>query len=333
MLKGLFYQNQMKKFFISVLILIQSLFVAAQQLPEASYFMYDYARTNPGSFGSTDMICITGLLRQGFVGMPENPRDLYLNGDVPFNLFGAKHGAGISILSDKIGRYKNLNFKLGYAFRFNVGEGTLGLGFSGNILQYYLDGSEWIGTETIDPNNDPNIPQGKSKANGFGANVGLFYRTEDIYFGASVLNLYTSEMKYSGEGGGSTGVGGSDAKENLRPHYYITAGYYLQLTNPAFELQPAVNLFSDGTTVTFDLNTTLTYNKKLWGGVSYRAGSSAIGMVGLMVLDGLKVGYAYDFQTSALSRYSGGSHEIMLNYCFKVGIEKTPQRYKSIRYL
>lgn len=319
----------MKKIFIAVLILLQTVFIVAQQLPEVSYFMYDYSRTNPGSLGSNDMVCVSGITKYGFINFPGKPTDFYFNGEVPFNLFGAKHGAGISFLNDKIGYYNNLDAKIGYAFKFNIGDGTLGIGISGSYIEHKLSPT-WESAGSINPGEDPNIPQGDVDTKGFGLSAGLFYRTEDIYFGASVLNLYASELDYSES---ATPTGGSSASERLRPHYYITSGYYLQLANPAFELQPAINLYSDGATVTFDLNTTLTYNKKLWGGVSYRAGSSAIGMVGLMILDGLKVGYAYDFQTSAMSRYSTGSHEILVNYCFKIGTEKSPQRYKSIRYL
>ena len=56
-------------------------------------------------------------------------------------------------------------------------------------------------------------------------------------------------------------------------------------------------------------------------------------MIGLQLIEGLKVGYSYDFYTSALMNHNQGSHEILLNYCFKVGVEKAPQKYKSIRYL
>jgi type IX secretion system PorP/SprF family membrane protein len=321
----------MKKFFIPVFLIMHSLFVVAQQLPELSYFMYDYTRTNPGSYGSSDMVCLSGIWKNGYINFPGRPQDFYFNGDVPFNLFGAKHGAGVSILSDNIGFYYKIDAKIGYAFRFNVGDGTIGVGFSGSYLENKIKPT-WESAGPINPANDPNIPQstGDAGVKGFGLSLGLFYRTEDIYFGASVLNGYTSEIDYSKS---ATGIGGSSAKEKLKPHYYITSGYDLQLANPAFELQPAINLYSDGVTVTFDLNTTLTYNKKIWGGVSYRAGSSAIAMLGLMIIDGLKVGMAYDFQTSAMNRYSSGSTEILLNYCFKIGVEKTPQRYKSIRFL
>lgn len=302
----------------------------AQQIPEVSYYMYDFTRTNPGSLGSKDMICASFITKQSMVGMPGAPRGYFLNASMPFNLFGAKHGAGLSVYSDEIGFYSDIDVKLGYAFRLNIGEGTLGIGFNGGLRQKNIDPKWEPNGSGIDPTNDPNIPQTKIDANSVGFSAGLFYRTEDVYFGASVLNVYASEIDYTKD---ATGGAGSLAKESLVPHYYVTAGYSFQLSNPAYEIDPSVQLYSDGVSVTFDINGTLTYNKKIWAGVSYRAGAAAIGMAGISILDGLKVGYAYDFNTSTLNKQSQGAHEILLNYCFKLGVEKAPERYKSIRYL
>jgi len=301
----------------------------AQQLPAVSYYMHDYVRTNPGSIGSKDMVCANIIGKNTFTGFPGNPQDVFLNAEVPFNLLGGKHGAGLSVFRETWGFYSDIDIKLGYAFRFKVGNGTLGVGLNGGIRQKNLK-PKWENTPTTDPATDPNIPQDAENLMAANVGVGLFYRSEDIYLGASVLNAYSQEFDYSKA---STGSVATTAKEKMRPHYFVTAGYNVQLSNPVYEFEPSMNLFSDGATVTFDINGTLTYNKKIWGGVSYRAGSAVIGMLGLMILDGVRVGYAYDFQTSALSKYSTGSHEILINYCFKLGVEKAPQKYKSIRYL
>jgi type IX secretion system PorP/SprF family membrane protein len=111
------------------------------------------------------------------------------------------------------------------------------------------------------------------------------------------------------------------------------AGYNIQLSNPAFELLPSVFLQSDARMTKIDLNTTLLYNKKFWAGVTYRVGAAIVGMVGLEILNGVKVGYSYDFDTSALTSFSKGSHEVMIGYSFTVGMDKIPQKYKSIRFL
>ncbi|MBK7134550.1 MAG: type IX secretion system membrane protein PorP/SprF [Bacteroidales bacterium] len=116
-------------------------------------------------------------------------------------------------------------------------------------------------------------------------------------------------------------------------HYYLTSGYTLQLRNPSFELIPSVFAFSDGKIIQFTVNSLVRYNKKIWGGVSYRAGDALIGMIGLELYNGLRLGYAYDFTVSDMSKSNSGSHEFMVNYCFDLSLGKSPMKYKSIRFL
>jgi len=82
-----------------------------------------------------------------------------------------------------------------------------------------------------------------------------------------------------------------------------------------------------------DINTTLVYNKKFWGGVSFRPGSSFAGMIGFEILNGVKIGIAYDFPTTTITKNYKTSYEFMVNYSFKLGLEKPVQKYKSVRFL
>ena len=158
----------------------------------------------------------------------------------------------------------------------------------------------------------------------------MFYRTEELYVGISSTHIMQDEFVYQTE---STAPALSEAKEKIIRHYYLTAGYNLQMSNPSFELIPSVFVQSDARVTKIDLNTVFMYNKKLWAGVTYRVGSAVVGMAGINILNGIKVGYSYDFDTSALSNYSKGSHEVMVGYEFRIGIERIPQKYKSIRFL
>lgn len=318
---------------ILTLIVLSFKITMAQQIPNVNYFMYDHARTNPGSLGSKDMVCASLIFRESTMGIEGSPQNVLANVETPFNLFGMKHGVGLSVYNDEIGFNSDINVKIGYALRFNVADGTLGIGFNGNLYQHTLNTSEFeVGD--LGEEDDPYIPQGSQEnLQSFGVGVGLFYRSEDIYLGASVANVYSSDIEYESD---PTSTTANSSLLQMRPHYYLTAGYTFQLSNPAYEIEPSVLFFSDGVSTTFDLNGTLTYNKRIWGGVSYRAGSPAsavIGMIGFMVFDGLKVGGAYEYNTSALSSYSNGGFEVLLNYCFKLGVEKSPKRYRSVRYL
>jgi type IX secretion system PorP/SprF family membrane protein len=305
--------------------------VYSQQERQVSQYMFDLISINPGSAGSTDMISTHAILRQQWVGIPGAPQDVVVNLDAPFKLFKAHHGVGLSISDDKLGFNDDINLSLSYAFQFQLGSGKLGFGLSGSFINRKLN-PDW----SI-PNSPPHqpaegdgaIPSDKQNVNAFDMGAGLFYRTDDLYVGISSTHLLEGEFTYDK---GST-PGSSESKDKLVRHYYLTAGYTLQMSNPAFELLPSMMLQSDLSSTKIDLNTTVMYNKKFWVGVSYRVGAAVVGMIGVDILNGVKIGYSYDFDTSALDNVSKGSHEIMVGYNFTLGIEKTPQKYKSIRFL
>ena len=70
-----------------------------------------------------------------------------------------------------------------------------------------------------------------------------------------------------------------------------------------------------------------------WAGVSFRAGDAMTGIIGFELFNGVRIGYSYDFTTSDIGNYSSGSHEFTVGYCFSLSMDKTPQKYKSIRFL
>lgn len=317
----------MKKLLIPIVVIVMQLTSNAQEIPQVSQFTYDYLRTNPGSAGSLDMVSLTGIIRQQMVGFPGNPETFIFSAEAPFNLFSAQHGAGISVFRDAIGFNTDIDLHLTYAFRFNVGDGSLGIGVEGGFIDNsFIDGFQWVTSDGVSAGDDNYIPTLEPDGMTFTMGGGLFYRTEDIYFGVSGLHLNSPEVT-------STNDNGGEVKYNLSRHYYVTAGYNMQLSNPAWELRPAVLLKSDGVSTDMDLNIICLYNKKIWGGVTYRTGEAIIGMVGIELFDGFKIGYSYDAQTSALINHNQGSHEFVLNYSFKIGVEKAPQKYKSIRFL
>lgn len=293
--------------------------------------MYDLVSVNPGSAGSSDKISTHAIMRQQWVGIDGAPLGIVLNIDGPFKLFNANHGVGASIWYDQLGFNEDINLSVSYAYQFQIGSGKLGVGLSGSFVNRKLN-PEWVIPSSPlhdSPEQDIAIPSGKQNEFIFDMGVGVFYRTDELYVGFSSTHLLEDEFVYQTEGTSGTG----EATEKMIRHYYLTAGYSLQLSNPAFELLPSVMLQSDARATKIDLNTTVMYNKKFWAGVTYRVGSAVVGMVGMDILNGVKVGYSYDFDTSALANFSKGSHEIMLGYSFTLGVEKTPQKYKSIRFL
>jgi type IX secretion system PorP/SprF family membrane protein len=105
------------------------------------------------------------------------------------------------------------------------------------------------------------------------------------------------------------------------------------LPNPNFELLPSAFLWTDGRLLQLSINTTVRYNKKVWGGVSYRAGDALTGLIGIELYNGIRIGYSYDFPMNDIRKSTSGSHEFMINYCFDLSMGRSSKRYKSIRFL
>ena len=110
------------------------------------------------------------------------------------------------------------------------------------------------------------------------------------------------------------------------------AGYNYQLPNPDLVLIPSV-FIKNAATTQFDVNCNVHYKNKYWGGVSYRLQDAVIVMIGANVWKDLRLGLAYDVNTSKLNPYNNGTLEFMLNYCMKIERPVTRQVYRNVRYL
>jgi type IX secretion system PorP/SprF family membrane protein len=318
----------MKKLKIAFLFLtLIPLTVWSQQDPLSSQYMFNTMTYNPGIAGTSGMICATALNRQQWLGFDGAPKTTVFHITAPVSPFGIKSGVGLLLVSDNIGFDKDINVSAAYSYLMDVGMGKLGLGISLGIIDKALEPSWKIpsGDGFTQASEDPLIPENKESVIAFDAGIGAYYKADKYYAALSVTHINQPKVKYT--------KGNSTAITYISRHYYLTGGYTLQLTNPSFELLPSFFAYSDGKVLQFNVTSLVRYNKKVWGGVSYRAGDALTGMVGFELYNGIRVGYAYDFPLSDIRKNTSGSHEFMVNYCFDLSTGKSPMRYKSIRFL
>jgi len=304
--------------------------IVAQQDPQYSQYMFNQMAVNPGYAGSHDVICLTAVHRQQWVGIEGAPVTPVFTVNAPFKMFGANHGAGLTVMSDRVGFQTDVSASLAYALQLQLGTGKLGIGVNGMFLNKALSATWKIpaGSGMVSPETDPSIPGANESVMGFDMGLGVYYRTEKVYLGLSSTHLLEPALKYEV-------VGIKNPKYRLKRHYHVMTGCLLPLKNPAWELAPSLMVFSDGTASQITTNVNVMYNKKVWGGMGYRLNDAIIAMIGVDIFSGLKIGYAFDYTYTNMNKYfsSGGSHEIMVNYCFSLVKEKVVKKYKSVRFL
>ena len=314
----------MKKLNITFLFMVLNFLPAvSQQDPLASHYMFNTLAYNPGFAGISSMICATAVNRQQWIGFKGAPSTTFFHASAPVSPFNLSSGVGLLVESDNVGFDKDINISAAYSYLANVGQGKLGIGINLGMLNKTLS-PEWnipTGDNFTPPAGDPLIPEGKESYVAFDAGFGLYYHTDSYYAGISVTHLNQPKIKFT------------KGTPYVSRHYYLTAGYILQLPNPSLELLPSVFALSDGKVTQFTTNALIRYNKKVWGGVSYRTGDAIIGMVGFELYSGLRIGYAYDFPVSDIRKNTSGSHEFIVNYCFELSMGRSPMKYKSIRFL
>ena len=316
----------MKKLAGIILLTILGLNLLAQQDPKFSQNMFLIPSFNPGAIGQSDKICVAGAFRNQWTGLPNAPTVTTFTAHTPVNFLGRKHGVGINIMSDMIGFDSDIHLNLAYSYKTDIGAGVLGVGGHIGFINKSLT-PDWYGADVIDTGGDNAIPgNGGTDFALPDIGLGVYYSTSNLYAGISSTHVY--ELKFDYEK-----TNDSKARPSMTRHYYAVAGYTIQLPNPMFEIIPSFMLQTDGRSNHIYLNTNLRYNKKFWGGVSYTVGGAATALVGIELLNGIRVGYSYDFELSPLLKYNSGSHEITIRYCFDLSLDKSPQKYESIRFL
>lgn len=313
-------------------------FLSAQQEAQFTHNMFNIMSFNPGYAGSNADICITSLFREQWVGFQETNREGKSYRVAPqtilFSIEGnvnpLRGGIGAIIYKDMLGQEDNISFKIGYAYRMAWGPGHLGVGIQAGFLNKTIDFGRFFPIEE----GDPLLQGGKESDMAFDIALGAYYKAPgQFYAGISSSQLIQSQTSFPKDAG----------SPKLKRHYFLIGGYYYTLpNNPSIEIIPSLFIKSDFASTQFDVNVIGIYNAQFWGGLTYRPVDAISVLLGARPFanipgnfETLGIGYSYDITTSAMGAAgrSSGSHEIMLNYCFEIKIERQVSCYKNVRFL
>jgi type IX secretion system PorP/SprF family membrane protein len=315
----------MKKIFCFLFLYIIAILAAiAQQDPQFSFNRYTQLTVNPGYAGNDGLLNGVILNRYQWVGIKGAPKTLVFSAGMATELFGAKSGVGLNVISDEIGYFKNIAVSFDYAYRKKIGIGELGIGTSLGFYNMGINNAVWFIPESSyhgKVDGDGGIPPSEASQMALDLGFGVFLKSNDYFAGASATHINQASILL-----------GETARTYLARHYYLCAGYNIKMPDPLFELQPAAYFKTDMTSYQLDMTVDMVYKKRFSAGLNYRINDAISVLIGFEMNNGLRIGYAYDLITSALAGYSGGSHEIYLNYSVDFGKNRS-KKYKSVRYL
>jgi type IX secretion system PorP/SprF family membrane protein len=283
---------------VSIAFLLFQVLCFSQQDAQYTQYMYNTVNVNPAYAGSRELLSVFLLHRNQWVGLDGAPVTNNVSINTP--LGDSNFGLGLSIVNDKIGPTTENTIATDLAYFISISEDyKLSVGIKGTANIFNLD----VNKLNIRDQNDPQFQNLKSN---FTPNIGagLYLFSEKNYFGISVPNVF--ETKHYNDN--------SVAITKEKMHYYIIGGHVFDI-NENIKFKPAfLSKIVEGAPLQLDLTANFLINNKLTLGAAYRWDAALSGLVGFQISNAWFIGYGYDRETTKLSNYNSGSHEIFLRY-------------------
>jgi type IX secretion system PorP/SprF family membrane protein len=191
------------------------------------------------------------------------------------------------------------------AYRIRLDEGTLAFGLQGNVNQFRADyNSVNLNTDVYDPAFAYNV--NKVLLN-FG--TGVYYNSDRFFVGLSVQDIVKNRLT-------DFTTNNADFRQTQAMHLFLSSGYVFDLSDD-FKFKPSFLVKGvRGAPIEGDINATLWIKDVIGIGAQYRTSADVAGLVEIQATPQIRIGYSYDYSTTALRFSNSGSHEIMLRYEF-----------------
>jgi type IX secretion system PorP/SprF family membrane protein len=289
---------------VSFVFLLVFLSGYGQQDAQFTQYMYNTININPGYAGSREAMSVFAMHRTQWVGLDGAPITNTASVNTPIN--GSNVGLGVSIINDRIGPSDENNIAIDFSYSINTSDRyklSFGLKASANLLNIdfnklsQYDQNDYAFQTNIDNKFSPNI------------GVGFYLHSDNTYVGLSAPYLLETKHfdRYA-----ATGANSHVAKENI--NLYFIAGHVLDLSYNVKFKPSLLTKYVQGAPLQVDLSTNFMFNDKFVAGLAYRWSAAVSAMVGFQASDSWFIGYGYDLETTRLSNYNSGSHEIFLRY-------------------
>jgi type IX secretion system PorP/SprF family membrane protein len=313
----------MKKPAIILCLFLASISAIAQRDALYSQFMFNRLVINPAYSASRDMLTMTLLNRNQWMGFGDgSPRTLTFSAQSP--LQNENVGVGFFVYADKTGPFTDVGFMGNYAYRVKLGNGKLSMGIQAGFNQVNVN---WDELQMREGDDQIILARPKNKLQP-DANLGVYYYTNKYFIGFSSKQLFESQYgKVEQEDGLSTYA-------TLARHFYGMAGLVTPISEKIM-FRPAMMLkYTRNAPMNVDINASFIFNNIFTLGTSYRTNYNAVtsknAIVFLLELNlnkNWRLGYSYDSYLSEMKTHTSGSHEFMISYDLNLFNRETSPKY------
>jgi len=323
---------------MTLIFTLFSLSLLGQQMPQFRQIPMNYSVYNPSGMAMNKQSSISLVARWQMLGFGNEPRTIACIGQTMIKkkvktIFNpgsriqreyeplqkkknivVQHFVGGQVISDNYGAFKYLDVSGSYAANIPINKtwklsAGLRMGLRNNVFS--------PSQASVLNLNDPQLPYGGGDAT-YDAYLANGLRALSLSSGFG-LTLFSKKVIFSGaihHGGIPNGLVQQTSFFDQQYHWNALVGYTFKIAN-GLDLQPILvaKQMNHGP-VSLEATLMTTINYIFWAGINYQYNASAGLMAGMEVSDNLKIGYAFDFSTNRINRFSNGGHEIYLSYGF-----------------
>ena len=294
----------MKKAFKIILFLLLAGQLYCQQIVMFSHYFYKPMIYNPAYTGSdgVNLMLVNHTQWTGFKGGPQY-NILTFDGNLKKNA-----SLGISVISDRKGVNSRVGGNISYSYKLKFKDKIhLLLGLSAGAINQSINYSKAV----IENPNDPSLFNNNQSKTTFDANAGLAFICKGLELGFAAPQLANNKISY---------LSNTDTRT-----FYTQSRHLMGSLKYKFQISKAkeISLTPQGllryvrnAPVQYDAGVNLDFKNKFWAGITYKS-KYAIGLnLGVVLFKRFSIGYSYDYIIGNVSKYSGLSHEIFINFKF-----------------
>lgn len=287
-----------------ILFFLVTFSVKGQHGAMYSQYMFNGLLIDPAYAGSNDVLNVTAVNRNQWLGFDGAPRTTTLSMHSP--LKNKKVNLGVTFINDQIGVTVQNKVSLVYAYRIFFKKSSLSFGVQAGYNMIRNNWNRIVTTTSGDQIFSGQYSQQNLPQTGFG----VYFKTGSFYTGCSAPDLLTLKK--------TEGL--------IYKPAILTTGFLISVSDNV-KIKPSVVVkYLKNSPLELDLNTNV-YFKNFGLGVSYRTSDAMVFMATYSLSQQFSAGYSYDLTISKLHTYVRGTHELMLKYEF--GFKVNP---KSARY-